>query len=280
MQRNLHIIIVLFLFCFIVPNHTFSQDSESVQSLSGIDTLQVIVPEISSDLEQAGLSRLQIQTDVEIKLRRVGFKIKTEREQFTPEIYLTVIVGSKNNVKNGIFAISVTTSLHQKVILERNKSINIFSSTWETKNIGTVGKENVRDLSSSISSQVDEFISDWLKANPSAKNLTLKQQPQNTSPPQAQKKDDSPFTATYVGGNSPPTVEVFNDTDRTMYFDFGQGIMTAYTIPSQTSQKITLSEGLYNYKASAPRVRSKEGEAMFKKGYVYSWRFFIVTVPR
>lgn len=56
--------------------------------------------------------------------------------------------------------------------------------------------------------------------------------------------------------------------------------MTAYTIPSGASQKITLTEGSYNYKASAPRVRSDEGQEMFKKGYVYTWRFYIVTVPR
>ncbi len=56
--------------------------------------------------------------------------------------------------------------------------------------------------------------------------------------------------------------------------------MTAYTIPSQKSQKITVPEGIYKYKASAPRVESDEGEETFKKGYVYTWRFYIVTVPK
>ncbi len=44
--------------------------------------------------------------------------------------------------------------------------------------------------------------------------------------------------------------------------------MTAYTIPSGTSQKVTLTEGSYNFKASAPRARNLEGQELFQKGYV------------
>jgi FKBP-type peptidyl-prolyl cis-trans isomerase len=105
--------------------------------------------------------------------------------------------------------------------------------------------------------------------------------PQQETQTAPSKQDDSPFTATYVGNNRAPTVEIFNDSDRTMYFDFGQERMIAYTIPSGGSQKINLTEaGNFKYKASAPRVRSDEGQGIFKTGHVYTWRFYINTVSR
>lgn len=225
MQKNRILkILFLFLLSIIEPSLIIAQTSaEEINTLDGFDTLEVIVGELNPDLERIGLTKAQIQTDVEIKLRRAGFKVKGEKELFTPYILLVIRVGSNKN-RNGIFALDIRTSLFQKVFLERKKSISVLSTTWEVENIGTVGEENVKDVRNLISDQVDKFINDWLKANSSTQNQSLKQQPTYIPPPPAtSKEDDSPFTATYVGGNSPPTVEVFNDSNRTMYFDFGQG---------------------------------------------------------
>jgi hypothetical protein len=201
--------------------------------------LNVLVEPLDPEMERLGLTKEQIQTDVEIKLRKTGFNVKGKDEFFFPYIYLYINLGSFHS-DSGSVAYTIGTSLNQEVLLDRNKTVNTIASTWSTGSIGIVGQSNVRQLRDKISDQVDEFINNWLKAN--ASTTSQKKTPQSTyvpppPPPPKAKQQDSPFTATYVGGNSLPTVEIFNDTDRTMYFDFGQGRMTAYTIPSRGSRK-------------------------------------------
>ncbi len=307
----------LFLVFLVVPKQVFSQYDSNFIHLRGFDSLLALVERLDPDLEQAGLTRQQIQTDVEIKLRKAGFKVNAKFELGDNKPALIIKVSSLLN-SNGLFAYSIQTSLSEKVILHRDNSVNgLNAMTWTENTLGTVGRDNVRNIRDTVSDQVDKFLNDYLKGNavktpsdeegdklvhvfnisvygdckpsPLAK-YAVKTLPKNVQKPSGKSiqkplpkpvQKDSPFTATYVGGNSPPTVEIFNDSNRTMYFDFGQGKMTAYTIPSGGRQKINLSEaGNYKFKASAPSVRSDEGQETFHNGYVYTWRFYIVTVPR
>jgi hypothetical protein len=275
-------LLLLILVFFVIPKQVFSQNDVN-KTLQGFNTLKVLVESLKPEMERLGLTEEQIQTDVEIKLRKTGFNVKGKDQIFFPLIYLYINLQSIHS-DSGLVTYNLETSLEQEVLLDRNKTIDTIASTWSTSVTGNVGRNNVRQLRDVISDQVDEFINNWLKAN--ASTTSQKKTPQSTyvppsPPPPKAKQQDSPFTATYVGGNRLPTVEIFNDTDRTMYFDFGQGKMTAYIIPSGGSQKINLSEaGNYKFKASAPRVKSDEGQETFNNGYVYTWRFYIVTVPR
>jgi len=272
--------LLLLLVWLAFQNQVFSQNDNEVKTLVGFDTLSVEVVISDPSLEKTGLTKEQILTDVEIKLRRNGFNVKSRKELYEPYVYLLVDLQSYSNA-NGVIIYTAQTMFIQKVVLDRNKSLSTWTSTWETGYVGNIIEQRTREIRDIISDQINKFINDYLKANASAQKQNVKPSPTYTPPSTPRnKQDDSPFTATYVGGNSPPTIEVFNDTDRTMYFDFGQGKMTAYTIPSGKSQKITIPEGIYNFKASAPRVRSDEGQETFNKGYAYTWRFYIVTVPR
>jgi hypothetical protein len=316
-KKRIFTMLLLVLIFLVVPKQVFSQYDWSFRDLRGFDSLFVLVYPLDSDLEQAGLTRKQIETDVEIKLRKAGFKVNDNKEPGDNRPALEIKVRSLLN-SNGLFTYSIQTSLSQKVILHRDNSVNgLNATTWTENALGTVGRDNVRSIRDTVSDHVDKFFNDYLKGNaiktPSdeesdkifqiihikkygdCKPNPLAKYAEKISPKKVQKplgksiqkplpkpvQKDSPFTATYVGGNSPPTIEIFNDTNRTMYFDFGQGKMTAYTIPSGGSQKINLSEaGSYKYKASAPRVRSDEGQETFNNGYLYTWRFYIVTVPK
>jgi hypothetical protein len=282
-------VIETFLFIlvvFAIPIHIFSQGyvlTIETESLKGLQSLNVVVEDLEPDLIKAGLTRLQIQTDVEIKLRRAGIKL-TGAEKYSPESYYSYLYIRVSSFQHPdmpkVFAFHIEATLNQSVILERNKSKSI-GATWKKDLTGIVGSDNVRQVRDHISDVIDLFINNYLKANGTTTSESIKPSTTYIPPlPPTKKQDDSPFTATYVGGNSAPTVEIFNDSNRTMYFDFGQEKMIPYTILSGEKKKITISEGIYNYKASAPRVRSDEGQGTFQKGYVYTWRFFIVTVPR
>jgi hypothetical protein len=285
MQKSKIVIFLFFVFFIFVPKQVFSQKSYVVEALQGMDTLKVKVV-IQPDMEQAGLRAKRIQTVVEIKLRQAGIKVKSEDERNSPqENFLYIKVDSLKNDED-FFATNIATVMRQNVILERKKSVTILGTVWETSNIGVVSITKAGMLIEQISEQVDEFINDWLKVNASTskkeqddelnKILELYKTP---LPPVAlkAKQNDSPFTSVYVGGNGPPKVEILNDSDRTLYLDLGQGVMTPYTIPSKTTRKLTLNEGDYGFKATATRVHPLEGRKLFEKGHIYYWKFVVIT---
>jgi uncharacterized protein YgiM (DUF1202 family) len=80
-----------------------------------------------------------------------------------------------------------------------------------------------------------------------------------------------------TGSYKDPTVEVKNDSDRTMTLKLGE---TRYTLSPNESRLITLTPGKISFHASAPGVIPNFGEQIFELGYIYTWRFYIVTTQR
>lgn len=97
--------------------------------------------------------------------------------------------------------------------------------------------------------------------------------PRPTSKPVTGTAADSPFQEEYVGGTN-SEIYVSNSSNRTMNLDFG-GVR--YVLKSGEKKTITVGGGNYEFTASAPGVRSTSGVREFRKGYSYTWDFFIVT---
>ncbi len=225
----------------------------------------------------------QIKADIETKLRNAGFVI----DKNSQSTYLYITAKSEYS-GTSLTSFVIEVSFNEKFLLERKQTISKIESIWNRKARilpNSIEKNTLRDT---VRNLVDKFIAIRAKSNESASKAPLSKEEskklwdevdaflEETTP----KKEDSPFTATYVGGNRPPEVEIFNDTDRTLYIDIGQSKMTAYTIPSKASKTIQLVDGNYNYKAAAPRVTPLQGKEDFKKGYRYTWRFRIITVKK
>lgn len=99
--------------------------------------------------------------------------------------------------------------------------------------------------------------------------------PTNTQP----KQDNQPvFERRYVGGNKPPQIIVTNDADEVLTLNFGG---SKYTIPVGKTQTINTTEGgVFSFVASAPGIESLSGQKNFERGYIYTWRFYVITVRR
>ncbi len=166
--------LVIFL-AFGSLSQTFSQTDATLKTLQGFDTLKVEIEQLAPDLEKAGIKTEEIQTDVETKLRQAGFKIRSSDEANNPYIVLHIGVSSVDNGVGG-FAVSVTSSLNQLIILDRNKSVASVASTWESRSIVSVIKEKVQAIRSFVNSQVDLFVNAHRRANSST-------QKQNNNPP-------------------------------------------------------------------------------------------------
>ncbi|CAN5583636.1 hypothetical protein BH18ACI1_BH18ACI1_21140 [soil metagenome] len=173
-------ILALFL-VFAAPSQIFSQTDSAAKTLKGFDTLKVEVEPLAPDLEKAGITKEQIQTDVETKLSRAGFKIKNPRETVTPYVMLHVNVNSIDNGVGG-FAVSITSSINQFVVLDRDKSISSLANTWESRSIVSVIKEKVQGIRNFINLQMDILINAHLKANAPTQKQSINLPPAYTTP--------------------------------------------------------------------------------------------------
>ena len=159
-------VLVLFFGFLVLPNQIFSQTDSSIKALKGFDTLKVEVEQLAPDLQKAGITTEEIQTDVETKLRQAGLKVKNKNETVTPYVVLYVSVNSIDNGVGG-FAVSITSSLNQLVVLDRNKSLVSVASTWDSRSIVSAVKEKVQSIRDFVNIQTDSFIAAYRKANPS-----------------------------------------------------------------------------------------------------------------
>lgn len=278
MSQKLYLIFLIFLSTVLFVQNSFSQcqkdyldkylidssrklEKESFIGLKKISIVVHVQPRTMSNI----INEDSLKSIVEEQLRQKSTFELAENTDATFRIDIKSVTVSKD-----VIWYFVEASLTQSSVLERDKtkSILYLAPTWKRSDCGYSAVPEIQSLYDKVKELVDEFISDSL---PDLSKLQANN-----------KKESSPFTATYVGGNRPPELEVFNDSDRTLYFDFGQEQITAYTIPPKTTKRIELTEGIYKYKAIAQRVSPLEGQGRFQKGYVYTWRFTIVrfSIPR
>lgn len=152
---------------FVAPIKLLSQTDAAAKTLKGINTLQVEIEPLAADLVNAGVTTEEIRADVETKLRDAGFKIKKPNEIVAPYARLRVFINSIDNGVGG-FAVSLTTSLNQLIVLDRDKSIISTAPTWESISIISVIKEKVQGIRKFVNLQTDLFIKSHRKGNDSA----------------------------------------------------------------------------------------------------------------
>jgi ABC-type maltose transport system permease subunit len=135
-------------------------DRESLKNLKGV---YVNVQDVMRALEQEGLSKDQIRTDIELKLRAAGIKVLTHKEHHNEKgapflhVYLNTI-----STKQGAFIYSIFFGMLEEVSLVRNNII-IDAITWSMSGMGYGYIEGIR---AQINKRVDEFINAYLSVNP------------------------------------------------------------------------------------------------------------------
>lgn len=89
---------------------------------------------------------------------------------------------------------------------------------------------------------------------------------------QKPRQDGNMFRATPSNNNQPPEVTITNNTDRILTIKLGD---ENYTIQPSSFLKISLSRGVYDFYAFAPRAYPLIGSKSFDTGYRYTWTFYI-----
>ena len=138
--------------------------------LSGLKGMDVIVEDLNPAGKEIGLSKERIQTDVELKLRLAGIKVLSKEEWLDAKgrPYLYVRVTALKSTTLSLYSCFVEVSLYEQVVLVRDPKIVTSASTCRSGGYimsggSDVVKESVRKT---IKDLVDEFINDYLAANP------------------------------------------------------------------------------------------------------------------
>jgi hypothetical protein len=166
MKKLAHGLIGVLLF-ICSPRASAEMPDRAKETLRGLAGVTVVIEPLHATAERDGLSQRQLQADVERQLQAAGIRVLTQDEwrstPGSPYLYVNVSALKKSY---GLYAYAIEVCLNQLVTLLRNQDIQEFAETWETREVGTVGKGRLATVRDSVAVHVNTFIRDYFSVNP------------------------------------------------------------------------------------------------------------------
>ena len=139
---------------------------QGVSSLSGLKGVGLVIEDIDPAIEREGFTAVQIQKDVEEKLRTAGIKILSEAELTKspgmPYLYVNIFTFKDED----IYAYHITLELKQMVSLVRKPAVKQSVATWKISGGGTVGAQKLATIRTAVEEYINAFIKAYFAANP------------------------------------------------------------------------------------------------------------------
>lgn len=158
--------VVVVLIGLLLPVSVGAFDAER-ESLRGVRAISVLVESLPDDIEGYGLTKSQIQTDVELRLRKAGIRVLTEEETSpgSPRLYVNVNALKTNTIPPTIpiYGVCAIVQFYQLVSLTKDGSRHL-GVTWGKHQMGIF--REIRSSREHLGNLVDEFINDYLTVNP------------------------------------------------------------------------------------------------------------------
>ena len=164
-------LLLIFLFTLSLSTSSlFALNTEiNRATLRGLKGVRVLIEDLPPEAEQAGLTKNQLQNDVESKLQGAGIKTLSQEECFKtpgePYFYINVNVNATKN-EGELYAYSIDIGLVQNVILERDPKQTGYAVTWSTGGLGLLGKKQLNQIRDSVEDMVLIFVKAFLSVNP------------------------------------------------------------------------------------------------------------------
>jgi hypothetical protein len=162
------IVAVLLMVCVAQPALAFTYDQREV--LRGLKALKVVTETIPTEIERLGLTRKDIQSDVETKLRKAGIKILPA---YKPPSMTTFYVNVHTLIPSQartIVVYSINIMLFENAYLKRDAGTvgdlkEVRAANWMKATVGLLGVGNISQIRKKVEEQVNKFISDYLAMN-------------------------------------------------------------------------------------------------------------------
>jgi hypothetical protein len=134
------------------------------KALAGLKGVGVEVMPLMPEAERLGLTTRQIKTDVELRLRKAGVRVLTSEEVIEtkgqPRLFVTLVT----SISSGLCAYMIEVQLGEVAALARGDAV--YATIWLTNGVGTFLTKDIRKIRDYVGDCVDEFINDYLAANP------------------------------------------------------------------------------------------------------------------
>jgi hypothetical protein len=152
---------IVAVFLCVIP-FAFAEDKEITRlTLRGIKEVNVVIESIEPEVEKLGLTQDQVKAVAESKLREANIAVATDIVRGRPAVYLYVQVVRPEKIDRLFYSISL--SLLQNVVLERDPEVKTNTDTWMARVLGM--SSGIEAIRSDIRSLLDQFIEDFRKAN-------------------------------------------------------------------------------------------------------------------
>jgi hypothetical protein len=144
-----------------------ADDEDTRTTLRRLSGIRVLIESLEPDMERAGLSQQQLQTDVELQLRHAGLRVLTTEEWAQvpgrPWLYVNVQVLV---IDNDLAVYGIRVEVNQDAHLAAHDAFADVA-TWDKGGIGATEMTNLPPhVRNSLRDLVDEFIAAYLSVNP------------------------------------------------------------------------------------------------------------------
>ncbi len=160
---------VWLLLALVWPTGVRGATTAEEEIFAGLPGVFVLVEALGDEIQQDGLRREQVQTDVEIRLMQSGIRVLGKERAFTipgvPFLYLNV-----GTIKHGtdFYAVCVDLSLRERVrVTRKGKTFSVVGTTWRrASRVGMLSSAAiVRSIREAVEDAVDEFVTEYRASN-------------------------------------------------------------------------------------------------------------------
>jgi len=125
--------------------------------LKGLTEVMVIVEDPPLEVAREGITRDQLQKDVELQLKQAGINVPKELGSF---LHVNILGLKPANCQ--IYAFHIEVTLRQTVILDREPPSKLDKcATWKIGGISFVEMANLSKIREEVKFYVDGFINTW-----------------------------------------------------------------------------------------------------------------------
>jgi hypothetical protein len=170
-QRRILAVCFVFFFFAMMVRSLYAIDSELTrQTLLGLKGVSVAVenpqPNIQKYVQRFGLTRDQLQKDIELRLSKAGIVVLNQEKwlQTSGRPVLYVIVNTHEYEKYW-YAYTIIVDLMQITTLEANPDIKTLASTWSMNMAGIANIGTLNTIKDNVNTLVDRFIDASLSVN-------------------------------------------------------------------------------------------------------------------
>jgi hypothetical protein len=163
--------LLLSLVACVSPVAWGADDAMSRETLRRLEGVRVLVEDFTPEVGRDGLTRQQVQTAVERRLRTAGIQVLTEREWATTpgNPYLAVRVNARQTTGelSGLYAYAIAVEFKQTAVLVRDSDLRAMgAATWSVGASGSVDRDHLRQIGAAVDAQIDHFITAYRSVNP------------------------------------------------------------------------------------------------------------------